>query len=127
VSQNPSGTFFPFLPPLSIPSTRAMPSIFKIDPPPYSPLGDTVPALTPHAVSVSLPTWQDVVDYEEGEQRIKDAMTSGYPRFFIHHQIQKVSFPSLSNFDFAIACEIERSTFSILSDKLTCNMIYTAR
>ena len=68
-----------------------MPSSFKIDPPPFSPLGDTVPALTPHAVSVSLPTWQDVVDYEEGEQRIKDAMTSGYPRFFIHHQIQKVS------------------------------------
>ncbi|GAA5884629.1 hypothetical protein JCM16303_003689 [Sporobolomyces ruberrimus] len=68
-----------------------MPSVFKIDPPPYSPLGDTVPALTPHAVSVSLPTWQDVVDYEEGEQRIKDAMTSGYPRFFIHHQIQKLA------------------------------------
>ncbi|GAA5928626.1 uncharacterized protein JCM15063_003924 [Sporobolomyces koalae] len=68
-----------------------MPSVFKIDPPPASPLGDTVPALTPHAVSVSLPTWQDVVDYEEGEQRIKDAMTSGYPRFFIHHQIQKLA------------------------------------
>ncbi|GAA6022355.1 hypothetical protein JCM11491_003232 [Sporobolomyces phaffii] len=68
-----------------------MPAVFKIDPPPYSPLGDTVPALTPHAVSVSLPTWQDVVDYEEGEQRIKDAMTSGYPRFFIHHQIQRLA------------------------------------
>jgi cystathionine gamma-synthase len=74
-----------------------MPSVFKIDPPPFSPLGDTVPALTKHAVSVSLPTWQDVVDYEEGEQRIKDAMTSGYPRFFIHHQIQKVSVSSISS------------------------------
>ncbi|GAA6060528.1 hypothetical protein JCM10212_005609 [Sporobolomyces blumeae] len=75
-----------------------MPSVFRVDPPPASPLGDTVPALTPHAVSVSLPTWQDVVDYEEGEQRIKDAMTSGYPRFFIHHQIQKLADLATSKF-----------------------------
>ncbi|GAA5942891.1 hypothetical protein JCM3775_001220 [Rhodotorula graminis] len=68
-----------------------MPS-FRVQPPaPDSPLGALVPALTPHAVSVSLPTWQDNVDYEEGAQRIKDAMTSGYPRFFIHHRIQRLA------------------------------------
>lgn len=67
-----------------------MPSGFRVQPPPDSPVGALVPALTPHAVSVSLPTWQDNVDYEEGAQRIKDAMTSGYPRFFIHHRIQRV-------------------------------------
>lgn len=49
--------------------------------------------MTPHAVSVSLPTWQDNVDYEEGSERIKNSMTSGYPRFYIHHQIDKVSSP----------------------------------
>ncbi|BGP39927.1 Cystathionine gamma-synthase [Rhodotorula kratochvilovae] len=68
-----------------------MPSGFRVQPPPDSPVGALVPALTPHAVSVSLPTWQDNVDYEEGHQRIKDAMTSGYPRFFIHHRIQRLA------------------------------------
>jgi len=70
---------------------------FRVQPPPDSPVGALVPALTPHAVSVSLPTWQDNVDYEEGAQRIKDAMTSGYPRFFIHHRIQRVRPLSLSS------------------------------
>ncbi|GJN89281.1 hypothetical protein Rhopal_002260-T1 [Rhodotorula paludigena] len=68
-----------------------MPSGFRVQPPPDTPVGSLVPAHTPHAVSVSLPTWQDNVDYEEGEQRIKDAMTSGYPRFFIHHRIQRLA------------------------------------
>ncbi|GAA5851328.1 hypothetical protein JCM8547_004208 [Rhodosporidiobolus lusitaniae] len=64
---------------------------FRHPPPPHNPLGDTVPAQTPHAVSVSLPTWQDNVDYEEGHPRIKQAMTSGYPRFYIHHRIQRLA------------------------------------
>ncbi|KAL8280603.1 hypothetical protein RQP46_006926 [Phenoliferia psychrophenolica] len=59
--------------------------------PPYSPVGGTIPALTPHAVSVSLPKWQDNVDYEEGHERIKQSMTSGYPRFYIHHQIDQLA------------------------------------
>ena len=54
-------------------------------------VGQSLPPLTDHAVSVSLPTWKDVVDYEEGDKRIKDVMITGYPRFFIHLSIQKVS------------------------------------
>ena len=54
-------------------------------------LGAAVPPFTPHAISVSLPTWKDNVGYEEGEKRVVDAMVSGYPRFFIHLAIQKVS------------------------------------
>ncbi|GAA5824197.1 hypothetical protein JCM11251_001563 [Rhodosporidiobolus azoricus] len=68
-----------------------MPSAYNISTPPDNPLGDTVPAQTPHAVSVSLPTWKDNVDYEEGHPRIKQAMTSGYPRFYIHHRIQRLA------------------------------------
>lgn len=68
-----------------------MPVALRVQAPPPSQVGDLVPALTPHAVSVALPKWQDNVDYEEGEQRVKDAMTSGYPRFFIHHQIQQLA------------------------------------
>ncbi|KAG8917597.1 hypothetical protein FRC01_002348 [Tulasnella sp. 417] len=46
-----------------------------------------VPSL-PHAVSASLPTWQDNLGYCEGEARVIDALTTGYPRFFIHRSIQ---------------------------------------
>lgn len=54
-------------------------------------LGAAVPALTAHAISVSLPTWEDNVGYEEGDKRVVDVMVSGYPRFFIHLSIRKVS------------------------------------
>lgn len=66
-------------------------SSFGVFAPPECPVGATIPYMTPHAVSVSLPKWADNVDYEEGHQRIKDAMSSGYPRFYIHNQIDQVS------------------------------------
>jgi hypothetical protein len=53
-------------------------------------LGLSVPPFTPHAISVSLPKWNDNVGYEKGEKRVVDAMVSGYPRFFIHLSIEKV-------------------------------------
>lgn len=53
------------------------------------PLGEPIPPDEKHAVSVSLPRWQDVVDYEEG--RISDVLKTGYPRFFIHRSIQKLA------------------------------------
>ena len=56
-----------------------------------NPLGSTIPAFTEHAISVSLPKWADNVGYEEGEARVIDAMQTGYPRFFIHLNIRKVS------------------------------------
>ncbi|KAJ7254358.1 pyridoxal phosphate-dependent transferase [Mycena haematopus] len=55
------------------------------------PLGLAVPPHTPHAISVSLPTWKDNVDYEESAKRVVDVMVSGYPRFFIHLSIQKLA------------------------------------
>ncbi|RDB27977.1 putative cystathionine gamma-synthase [Hypsizygus marmoreus] len=55
------------------------------------PLGLSVPPFTPHAISVSLPTWRDNVGYEEGDKRVVDSMVSGYPRFFIHLSIQKLA------------------------------------
>lgn len=51
-------------------------------------VGTSIPPSTPHAVSVSLPRWQDNIDYEEG--RLTNIMQTGYPRFFIHRTIQKV-------------------------------------
>lgn len=50
-------------------------------------LGTSIPPDTAHAVSVSLPTWQANVGYEEGQSWVVDRMTTGYPRFFIHKTI----------------------------------------
>jgi cystathionine gamma-synthase len=52
-------------------------------------LGKPLPD-SPHAVSVAMPCWQDVVDYEEGHPRIATAFQCGYPRFFIHPKVQEL-------------------------------------
>ena len=39
---------------------------------------------SPHANSVCLPTWADVVAYEEADPRVISRLQTGYPRFFIH-------------------------------------------
>ncbi|KAH7094958.1 pyridoxal phosphate-dependent transferase [Paraphoma chrysanthemicola] len=51
-------------------------------------VGESLPPATEHAVSVSLPTWRANVGYEEGEEWVISKMKTGYPRFFIHKQIQ---------------------------------------
>ncbi|MCJ1477141.1 hypothetical protein MMC13_005812 [Lambiella insularis] len=50
-------------------------------------LGQAIPD-TPHAVSVSLPSWKANVGYEEGEEWVLSKMKNGYPRFFVHVGIQ---------------------------------------
>jgi len=57
--------------------------------PEQAPLGTPVPNV-PHAISVSLPTFQDNVDYEEGAPRVVQAMVSGYPRFFVALKVKEV-------------------------------------
>lgn len=51
-------------------------------------IGAPIPNNTPHAVSVTLPTWEANVGYEEGQDWVVNKMNSGYPRFFIHKSIQ---------------------------------------
>ncbi len=51
-------------------------------------LGKPIPD-SKHAVSVCLPKWADVVDYEEGEERVIEAMQAGYPRFFYHPLVEE--------------------------------------
>ncbi|KAJ4348224.1 Cystathionine gamma-synthase [Didymosphaeria variabile] len=52
-------------------------------------VGESLPPQTPHAVSVSLPTWRANVGYEEGEEWVVSKMVTGYPRFFVHKIIQR--------------------------------------
>ncbi|OCL08707.1 cystathionine gamma-synthase [Glonium stellatum] len=55
---------------------------------PENDVGETIPPLTAHAVSVSLPTWSANVGYEEGQEWVLSKMKTGYPRFFIHKSIE---------------------------------------
>ena len=52
-------------------------------------LGAPIPD-SPHAVSVCLPKWADVIGYEEKEPRVIKRMLTGYPRFFFHPLINEV-------------------------------------
>ncbi|KAE8382715.1 cystathionine beta-lyase [Aspergillus bertholletiae] len=54
-------------------------------------LGELQPPSTPHAISVSYPTWDNVVRWMRREPCIADQVKGGYPRFFIHNIIQKLS------------------------------------
>ncbi|TDZ33449.1 Cystathionine gamma-synthase [Colletotrichum spinosum] len=51
------------------------------------PLGESIPPRTAHAVSVSLPTWDDNVGWATGQKSTVGKMTTGYPRFFIHKSV----------------------------------------
>jgi cystathionine gamma-synthase len=54
-----------------------------------APIGFPIPD-TPHAVSVSLPTWASNIGYEEGLPEIVDKMKGGYPRFVFHPIVKKL-------------------------------------
>lgn len=51
------------------------------------PLGRAIPD-APHAVSVSMPTWQDVIGYETGDAATMAALKGGYPRFVLHPSVE---------------------------------------
>ncbi len=53
-------------------------------------LGLALPQST-HAVSVSLPRWEDVVGYEEKKPEVMARLPSGYPRFVIHPLVREVA------------------------------------
>ena len=53
-------------------------------------LGRPIPD-SPHAVSMALPRWQDVVGYEEKAPAVMARLTSGYPRFVVHPLVQELA------------------------------------
>lgn len=55
------------------------------------PCGQTLPQNNIHAVSVSMPTLQDVIDYEEQKSEILEKITIAYPRFKIHPYLKLLS------------------------------------
>ena len=59
-----------------------------------SDLGHPLPD-SPHAVSVALPRWRDVIAYEEKDPACRDALQTIYPRFGLHPLIQQLAQPSV--------------------------------
>lgn len=43
-----------------------------------------------HACSVCLPTWDSIVGYEEGREKVLKRMRTGYPRFFKHPVVERL-------------------------------------
>jgi len=58
-----------------------------------SDLGQPLPDF-PHAVSVALPRWRDVIAYEEKDPACRDVLQTIYPRFGLHPLIRKLVQPS---------------------------------
>jgi len=54
----------------------------------HVPCGETLPVDNVHAVSVSIPTFKDVISYEEGRNT---EIKSGYPRFVLHPYLKKMA------------------------------------
>ncbi|KAJ3361765.1 hypothetical protein GGF31_002027 [Allomyces arbusculus] len=71
-------------------SSAPAPSIplVRAPPPADLPLGTSIPPHEPHAVSVSLPEWRDVIGYEENTARVHDSLQAGYPRFVYASAVQ---------------------------------------
>jgi cystathionine gamma-synthase len=59
----------------------------------YSPIpcGTQLPLNNPHAFSVSMPTYQDVIDYEEEQNDIFSKIKTAYPRIIFHPYIKMMS------------------------------------
>jgi cystathionine gamma-synthase len=51
-------------------------------------LGKPLPG-SPHANSACLPTWSDVIAYEQNDPRVLQRLQTGYPRFFIHPLVER--------------------------------------
>jgi cystathionine gamma-synthase len=52
-------------------------------------LGHPLPD-SPHACSVCLPTWDSVIAYEEGREKVTKRLRAGYPRFFKHPTVERL-------------------------------------
>ena len=52
-------------------------------------LGLPLPDST-HACSVCLPTWDSILGYEEGREKVLKRMRTGYPRFFKHPVVERL-------------------------------------
>lgn len=83
--------------------------------------GQTLPPNNIHAVSVSMPKLQDVIDYEEQNPEILKKIKSAYPRFILHPYLKilanymkkKYKIPN----DFEVVLLSSQKAVNLVSDK----------
>jgi len=87
--------------------------------------GETLPPNNVHAVSVSMPTMKDVIDYEEQTPEILEKITSGYPRFVLHPYLRKLAIYLKSKYkicdDYEVVLLSSKKAVKIVRDKYDIN------
>ena len=83
--------------------------------------GETLPQNNIHAVSVSMPKLQDVIDYEEGFGEAIEKIKSGYPRFIMHPYLKVLASYIKEKYKISDAYEVvllsSQNAVDIVSDK----------
>ncbi|MDZ7817524.1 MAG: PLP-dependent transferase [Aliarcobacter sp.] len=72
----------------------------------HIPCGQTLPFNNIHAVSVSMPELQDVIDYEEQTPQILEKIKSAYPRFVMHPYLKLLSLHIKEKYKISNAYEV---------------------
>jgi len=72
----------------------------------HIPCGQTLPLNNIHAVSVSMPNLQDVIDYEEQTPEILAKIKSAYPRFVMHPYLKVLASYIKEKYNISSAYEV---------------------
>ena len=83
--------------------------------------GETLPVNNIHAVSVSMPTLQDVIDYENQTPEILEKVKSAYPRFVLHPYLKQLALYIKDKYkvcdDFEVVLLSSKKAVELISDK----------
>lgn len=83
--------------------------------------GQTLPVDNVHAVSVSMPHIQDVIDYEKQTPEILEQIKSGYPRFVLHPYLKKLGLYIKDKYnicdDYEVVLLSSKKAVELISDK----------
>lgn len=83
--------------------------------------GETLPVNNVHAVSVSMPYLQDVIDYENQTPEICEKIKSGYPRFVLHPYLKKLGLYIKDKYgvcdDYEVVLLSSQKAVELVSDK----------
>ena len=85
------------------------------------PLGQSIPINNIHAVSVSMPKLQHVIDYEEQTPQIVEQIVTAYPRFILHPYLKQMALYIKKKYkvsdDFEVVVVSSQKAVKIIADK----------
>ena len=87
----------------------------------HIPCGETLPVNNIHAVSVSMPSLQDVIDYEKQTPEILEKVKSAYPRFVLHPYLKQLALYIKNKYkisdNFEVVLLSSNKAVALISDK----------